>query len=262
VAGEPAILASDFPPGVKDFDFEGLVPGLGQAVTKVTILAWLAAALIIVFFLVAYRKPKLVPTKTQWMAESMYGFVRDGVATEVIGAKRGLRFAPYLTTLFLFIIVMNFFGIIPFLQISPNSHISFPMFLTAITYVMFLYLGIRKHGFFGYIKHTLILPGVPWPMHFLLVPIEFVQNFLTRPVTLAVRLFANMFAGHLLLLVFTLGGVALMNAQTVFFRPLSVVSWAMAIIMTFFELIVAALQAYVFVILTASYVESSLADEH
>jgi F-type H+-transporting ATPase subunit a len=127
---------------------------------------------------------------------------------------------------------------------------------------MFLYLGIRKHGFFGYVKHTLVLPGVPWPMHLLLVPIEFVQNFLTRPVTLAVRLFANMFAGHLLLLVFTLGGVALLNAQTVWFRPLSVVSWAMAIVMTFFELIVAALQAYVFVILTASYVQSSLSEEH
>ncbi|GAA4213064.1 F0F1 ATP synthase subunit A [Actinocatenispora rupis] len=256
------IVAEGFPPGVQDFDFQSLVPPLGQAITKITLLAWLAAAIIIVFFLVAYRKPKLVPTKSQWLAESIYGFIRDGVSREVIGAKDGLRFAPYLATLFLFIIVMNVFGIVPFIQISPNSHIAFPAFLAIVTYVMFLYLGIRKHGFFGYIKHTLILPGVPWPMHLLLVPIEFVQNFLTRPVTLAVRLFANMFAGHLLLLVFTLGGVALMNAQTLWFRPLSVVSWAMAIIMTFFELIVAALQAYVFVVLTASYVQSSLAEDH
>ncbi|HEY3501466.1 MAG TPA: F0F1 ATP synthase subunit A [Actinocatenispora sp.] len=256
------ILASGFPPGVEDFDFKSLVPPLGQAITKITILAWLAAAIIIVFFLVAYRKPKLVPTKTQWLAESAYGFIRDGVSKEVIGARDGLRFAPYLATLFCFILVMNIFGVIPFLQISPNSHIAFPAFLAIITYVMFIYLGIRKHGFLGYIKHSLILPGVPLPMHFLLVPIEFVSTFLVRPISLAVRLFANMFAGHLLLLVFTLGGVALLNAQTVWFRPLSVVSWAVAIVMTFFELIVAALQAYVFVILTASYVESSLAEEH
>ncbi|HEY3501759.1 MAG TPA: F0F1 ATP synthase subunit A [Actinocatenispora sp.] len=256
------VVAEGFPPGVDDFDFRSLVPPLGQAITKITLLAWLAAAIIIVFFLVAYRKPKLVPTKSQWLAESIYGFIRDGVSNEVIGARDGLRFAPYLATLFCFILVMNIFGVIPFLQVSPNSHIAFPAFLAIITYVMFLYLGIRKHGFFGYVKHTLILPGVPWPMHLLLVPIEFVQNFLTRPVTLAVRLFANMFAGHLLLLVFTLGGVALLNAQTVWFRPLSVVSWAMAIVMTFFELIVAALQAYVFVVLTASYVQSSLSEEH
>jgi F-type H+-transporting ATPase subunit a len=99
-------------------------------------------------------------------------------------------------------------------------------------------------------------------MHILLVPIELLQTFVIRPVTLAVRLFANMFAGHLLLLVFTLGGVALLNANTVLIRPLSVFAWLMAIVMTFFELIVAGLQAYVFTILTASYVESSLAEEH
>nr|WP_203659672.1 F0F1 ATP synthase subunit A [Actinocatenispora rupis] len=256
------ILASGFPPGVEDFDFQSLVPPLGQAITKITLLAWLAAAIIIVFFLVAYRKPKLVPTKTQWLAESVYGFIRDGVSKEVIGTEKGVRFAPYLATLFCFILVMNIFGIVPFLQISPNSHIAFPAFLAIITYVMFIYLGVRKHGAWGYIKHSLILPGVPLPMHFLLVPIEFVSTFLVRPISLAVRLFANMFAGHLLLLVFTLGGVALINAETIWFRPLSVVSWAVAIVMTFFELVVAALQAYVFVILTASYVESSLADEH
>jgi F-type H+-transporting ATPase subunit a len=256
------ILAQGFPPSVEDFNFASLVPSLGQAVTKITILVWLAAAILILFFLLAYRKPKLVPTKAQWLAESAYGFIRDGVAREVIGAERGVKFAPYLATLFSFIFLLNIFGIVPFIQISPNSHIAFPIIFSGITYVMFLYLGIRKHGFLGYIKHTLILPGVPPLMHLLLVPIEFVQNFLVRPVTLAVRLFANMFAGHLLLLVFTLGGVALLNAQAVLLRPLSIFAWLMAIIMTFFELVVAGLQAYVFVILTASYVESSLAEGH
>jgi F-type H+-transporting ATPase subunit a len=262
VAGGRAILAEGFPPGINDFKFASLWQPLGQAATKITILVWLAAAILIIFFLVAYRKPKLVPTKAQWLAESAYGFIRDGVAREVIGSEAGVRFAPYLATLFSFIFLLNVFGIVPFLQISPNSHIAFPVIFAVITYVMYLFLGMRKHGVGGFLKHSLILPGVPLPMHVLLVPIEFLQTFVIRPVTLAVRLFANMFAGHLLLLVFTLGGVALLNAQTVFYRPLSVVAWLMAIVMTFFELIVAGLQAYVFTILTASYVESSLAEEH
>jgi F-type H+-transporting ATPase subunit a len=261
VAGR-LILAEGFPPGVGDFKFQSLVPSLGQAVTKITILVWLAAAILILFFLLAYRKPKLVPTRAQWLAESAYGFIRDGVAREVIGAEAGIKFAPYLATLFSFIFLLNVFGIVPFLQISPNAHIAFPIVLAIITYVMYLYLGVRKHGILGYLKFSLILPGVPLPMHVLLIPIEFLQTFVIRPVTLAVRLFANMFAGHLLLLVFTLGGVALLNAQTVLVRPLSVFAWLMAIVMTFFELIVAGLQAYVFTILTASYVESSLAEEH
>ncbi len=261
MAGGP-ILAEGFPPGVEDFDFKSLVPSLGQAVTKITILVWLATALVILFFLLAYRKPKLVPGRAQWLAESVYGFIRDGVAKEVIGAERGVRFAPYLATLFCFIFVLNVFGLVPFIQISPNAHIAFPMVFAVLSYVLYLYLGFRKHGFGGFLKHSLILPNVPLPMHFLLVPIELLQTFVIRPVTLAVRLFANMFAGHLLLLVFTLGGVALLNAETVAFRPLSVVAWLMAIVMTFFELIVAGLQAYVFTILTASYVESSLAEEH
>jgi F-type H+-transporting ATPase subunit a len=222
-------------------------------------MVWLAVALIIIFFLVAYRRPKLVPGRMQWLAESIYGFGRDTVAREVIGVE-GLRFAPYLTTLFCFILVTNVFGVIPFLQISPNSHIAFPMVLAAISYAMFLYLGFRRHGFLGYFKHSLFIPGVPWPMYFLLVPIEFASTFLLRPFTLALRLFANMFAGHVILLVFTLGGFVLISAQTVFLRPISILSWAMAILLTLFELMIAALQAYVFALLTASYVQGSLAE--
>jgi len=151
---------------------------------------------------------------------------------------------------------------VPGLQISPNSHIAFPIVLSAISYVMYLYIGVRKHGFGKYLKMMLILPGVPWPMHFLLIPIEFLQNFIVRPVTLALRLFANMFAGHLLLLVFTVGGFVMLASDSIFVQVTSVFSFAMAIVMAFFEVLVAVLQAYVFVTLSANYVGSSLADEH
>jgi F-type H+-transporting ATPase subunit a len=247
---------------VNDFYLPSLVDGAYPWLTKITLMVWLAVAAIIVFFLVAYRNPKLVPGKTQWIAESLYGFGRDSVAREVIGAKEGLRFAPYLATLFIFVLVTNVFSIIPFLQLSPNSHIAFPAVLAVISWIMFIYLGIRKHGVFGYFKFAVIIPGVPWPMYILLVPIELVSTFILRPFTLALRLFANMFAGHVILLVFTLGGFVLAESSNVLIKPISVLSWAMAIALTLFELMIAVLQAYVFALLTASYVQGALADEH
>jgi F-type H+-transporting ATPase subunit a len=223
-------------------------------------MVWLAVAIILVFFLMAYRNPKMVPGKMQWLAETIYGFNRDGIAKEIIGHE-GVRFAPYLTTLFCFIAVTNIFAIVPLLQISPNSHIAFPIVLTAITYVLYIYWGIRRHGFWKYIKMSTIPPNVPFYLLPLLILIETAQTFLLRPFTLALRLFANMFAGHMMLLVFTLGGFVMLNAS-LWLAPVSLLSWAMAIALTLFEALICMLQAYVFVLLTSSYLQSSLAEEH
>ncbi|MCU7724615.1 F0F1 ATP synthase subunit A [Actinoplanes sp. KI2] len=251
-----------FPPSVEDFYLPSILPW-GEHdnpwFTKITALVWLTTALIIIFFLVTYRKPQLVPTKRQWLAESVYGFVRNNIAIEMIGPA-GVRFAPYLATLFSFILLNNFWGIVPFVQISPNSHIAFPAVLAVISYVLFIWVGIRHHGFVKYFK-TALIPPAPWFILPLLIPIEFFSNFLVRPFSLAVRLFANMFAGHMLLLVFTLGGFAMLNAN-IWFLPFSLVSWVMTIALTFLEFLVICLQAYVFTVLTASYVQGALADEH
>jgi F-type H+-transporting ATPase subunit a len=265
VSDQP-FLAQEFPPGVKDFDFESWIPSLrdsewGLLFTKISFMVWLAVAVIIIFFLVSYRNPKLVPDRKQWLAESIYGFVRNSIARDVIGHE-GLRFAPYLTTLFCFILVTNAFAIIPFFQISPNSHIAYPLVLAMISYVMFIYVGIRKQGAVKYFRVNLFMPGIPWYLYPLIAPIELLTTFIMRPITLSVRLFANMFAGHLVLLVFTLGGVAMLNASNFLIKGLSVFSFLMAIVMTFFEFMVVVLQAYVFAMLTASYVEGALAEEH
>lgn len=245
-----------FPPGVEDF----FIPGpFDPWITKFTVLIWVAVALIIVFFLVAYRDPQLVPTKKQWLAESVYGFARNSVAKDLIGHE-GLRFAPYLASLFCFILVTNIFSIIPFIQISPNSHIAFPIVLALISYVLFIYLGAKKYGFLKYLKMASV-PDAPGFILPLLVPIEVMSTFLVRPFTLAVRLFANMFAGHVILLVFTLGGFVLLNANIIF-APVSLLSWALAIALTFLEALIAMLQAYVFIVLTASYIQGSLAEGH
>jgi F-type H+-transporting ATPase subunit a len=249
-----------WPPSVDDFLLPPIA-GPEHWFTKFTLFVWVSVALIIVLFLLAYRNPKLVPTKGQWLAESMYGFVRDGIAKDMIG-QAGLRFAPYLASLFLFVLFNNIWGIVPGVQLSPNSHIAFPAFLAVLTYVIFNYIGIRRFGFRKYVVNQLVPPGTPWWLLPLLVPIEFASTFILRPLTLALRLFANMFAGHVILLVFTLGGFLLFASDNWALKGISFVSWAFAVVLTLFELMVAVLQAYVFTLLTAFYVQTSLAEEH
>jgi F-type H+-transporting ATPase subunit a len=154
---------------------------------------------------------------------------------------------------------MNLWGIIPFFQISPNSHIAFPIVLALISWVLFIYLGFKKHGA-GYLKFALV-PPAPWFILPILVPIEFFSNFIVRPFSLAVRLFANMFAGHMLLLVFSLGATYLFTVGGLSY-VFGGISFLMAIVMTFFELLVIFLQAYVFTVLMGTYLNGSIEAEH
>jgi F-type H+-transporting ATPase subunit a len=250
----PSVLEF-FPKPLATFDFLGV----HFAITRITIILWIATALMVFFFIAATRNPKLVPGRMQYFGESAYSFVRDGVAREVIGTE-GLRFAPYLASLFFFIVVNNIMGIIPFAQISPMGRFAFPVVLAAITYILFNYIGIRSQGLGPYLKGNLFPPGVPWPLYFLITPIEFASTFVFRPFTLAVRLFANMLAGHLLLAIFAAGTVYLLTVGnfSVIFAP---ASFLMALVMTFFELLVQVLQAYVFVVLTSTYVSGAM-EEH
>jgi F-type H+-transporting ATPase subunit a len=262
MTGQTIVLAdTPFPPTVGDFFPPSILPWGGDSpwFTKITLLVWLSVAILILYFLMSYRKPQLVPTKKQWLAESIYGFVRNNISVDMLGTKNGVRFAPYLASLFCFIFLMNLWGIIPYFQISPNSHIAFPIVLAVITYVMFIYVGIKQHGL-RYFKNALILPA-PWFIQPILIPIEFFSTFIVRPFSLAVRLFANMFAGHMLLLVFTLGGFAMIDSNALL-APVSLVSWAMTVALTFLDFAVIALQAYVFTVLTASYLQGSLAEGH
>lgn len=249
-----------FPPDVEENFFPAaIVEGAYPWLTKVTALVWLAVALLIIYFLWAYRNPKLVPTKRQWIAESVYGFGRNNVSVEMIG-RDGVRFAPYLTTLFVFILLTNLFAIIPGIQFSPNSHIAFPAMLAVVSYVLFIAVGIRRHGVLKYLKVQLVPPAPVFVLP-ILIPIEFFSNLVVRPVTLSLRLFANMFAGHMILLVFTLGGFAMLNANGLL-APISLLSWLMTVALTFLEALIVVLQAYIFVILTASYVQGALAEGH
>lgn len=236
------------------------VAGVNFEITRITLILWFATLLIIGLLVYTVRKPQIVPGKMQFIGESGYSLVRDGIARDVVGPK-GLPFAPFLASLFFFILANNFMSIFPFAQISPMSKFAFPLVLALICWVMYIWIGIREQGVKRYFKDILFLPGVPPFMYILVTPIEVLQNFIVRPFTLAVRLFANMFAGHMLLLVFSLGATYLFTVGGLSY-VFGAVSFLMALVMTFFELLVIFLQAYVFTVLMGTYLNGSIEAEH
>lgn len=248
-------------PGPKDFDLPPFFDSVAWF-TKPVLIVLLATLLIAAFYWLSARRASVVPGRLQFAGESLYGFIRNDVALDAIGHE-GLKFAPYLATLFSFIAVNNIAGIVPILQFPSTSHIAFPLVLAVFSWLIFLYLGIKRAGLFRYFKDMMFPPGIPIPVYFLLAPIEFFSTVIVRPVTLMLRLTFNMFAGHLVLLLFVLGGEYLLKEYGGFVGiAAGSVSILGSIVLTFFEGFVQLLQAYVFTLLTALYIGGALADEH
>jgi len=159
--------------------------------------------------------------------------------------------------------VNNLFGIIPLIQFPTMSHIGFPLAISVlVVYPVYHFVGFKRHGFVGYLRNQLFPPGVPKPVYVLLAPIEFFSKFIMNPITLAIRVFAAMFAGHLILLVFTLAGEYLLLEAGGALKPVSLLSFAFAIAMTFLEALIQVIQAYIFALLSASYIGMALASDH
>ena len=247
------------PPGAKDF----FLPPIFGGVTKPMVLVVLSVIIIAVFFLLATRSFKLVPSKFQFIAESVYDMGRNTIAREQIGGKDFKPFVPLVVTLFTFVLVNNLFGIIPLIQFPTMSHIGFPLAVSVlVVYPVYHFVGFKRHGFVGYLRNQLFPPGVPKPVYILLAPIEFFSKFIMNPITLAIRVFAAMFAGHLILLVFTLAGEYLLLEAGGALKPVSLLSFAFAIAMTFLEALIQVIQAYIFALLSASYIGMALASDH
>jgi F-type H+-transporting ATPase subunit a len=204
----------------------------------------------------------MVPSRLQYAGESVYGFVRNSLARENIDGAHFMTFVPYLFSLFMFILVNNYYGIFPFLQFPSFSRIGFVIPLAIISWCMYIGAGIWKHGPLGYLKHATMPSGVGGPILLLLVPLEFFSNILVRPVTLTLRLFGNMFAGHLLLILFATGGAALLTSGNLLYAGVGVLSFALGIGVSFLEMLVMFLQAYVFTLLSSMYIGEALAEEH
>lgn len=229
--------------------------------TRINLIQLFMVAVVIVFFAVAFRKPQFVPRGIQNAGEVVVSFVRISIAEEALGNK-AKAYLPFLTTLFVMLFAFNVTGFIPPFQIAGTSIIAVPLLLAMLTWLVFNVSGIKHHGFGHYMKNNLFPQGVPAPIYLLVTPIEFVSTFLLRPMTLTVRLLASMVAGHLLLVLFFSATSFLLFDSDAILKPFGLVAFAAGFGFTLFEVLVAFLQAYIFTLLTAVYIEGALAEAH
>ncbi len=230
---------------------------------KSSFLLVIAAILVIGFFLATSRKGAVVPGKLQFAGESAYGWVRDSIGRDIIGEKDFIKFVPLLVSVFFFVLVNNLFGLVPFVQFPSFARAGFAYGLAAMVWVIYNGIGIGRYGLGHYLKKTTVPSGVPGWILPLLIPLEFLSNIVIRPITLSLRLFANMFAGHLLLALFALGAdYLLLHATGPIVKPAGVLSFLMGFLVGFLEFVVELLQAYVFALLTATYISGALAADH
>jgi F-type H+-transporting ATPase subunit a len=248
-------------PTVGDFYWPVIGGDSNWALTRPSVVLLISVAILAWFYVTVAGRLSLVPSKRQWIAEQGYDFVRNTIARDIIGAKDFKPFLPLLFTIFTMILFNNVMGIFPFVQYPTFSRIGFPIVLTLIVYVVYHAVGIqRKHGIGGYLA-SLLPPGLPGWLKGPMFIIEFLTYFFIRPLTLALRLFGNMMAGHLMLLVFILGGEFLLTGG-IGLKLAGGASFLFAILMTFFELLIEFLQAFIFTLLAALYISDAVSEHH
>lgn len=251
----------DLPPLEDLFVFPPLpfTEGWGAfALNRVSLMLLFSAVVITGLLFAAFRNPQVVPGRLQTVAEAFLEFIRK-LAIDVIGPE-GTRFVPLLAGLFAFIFVNNFFKITPFIMFPPTGRLHIPAFLAVIVWLVYVGVGMKEQGPVKYFKELMFPPGVPWPVYILLTPIEILSNLVFRPITLTFRLFANMVAGHLLVVItlitihaFLVWGPGL---------PVGIMALALSPVVVAFEMFVIGLQAYIFTMLTAVYISTSVHAPH
>ncbi|MGA8048024.1 MAG: F0F1 ATP synthase subunit A [Dermatophilaceae bacterium] len=247
------------PPGPEIF----YLPLIGEgewAITEQMVWGGVSVVIISVALLMLTRNLSIVPSKSQFLLEGFYNFTRNGIARDMIGSKDFLRFVPLLFSLFTLILLNNWYGVLPPVMNPTYGRIGFAIAATIVVYVVYHWIGFKRYGFTGYFAH-MIPEGLPGFIKPVIFPLELITYFITRPLTLALRLFGNMFAGHILIVLFVSAGAYFLTQDAVF-KLLAVPTFAMAAIMWLFEALIQALQAYVFTLLAASYIAGALAEEH
>jgi F-type H+-transporting ATPase subunit a len=225
--------------------------GIDLSITKAVILLFLACFIVLLMVWLGGRKKSMVPTGMQNVMESLLDFVRMQMVIDVIGPK-GMAYFPWIATLFLMVLVSNIIGLFPkSLAITGETGTTFAWAL--IVFGMYNVATFKEKGFLGYFK-SFAPSGTPVWLMPIIVPIEMIGFWVLRPFSLAVRLFANMTAGHIILLVFTF----MAATGAVYIKPLPFVG---VVIMLLFEVFVCAIQAYIFAILAGIYVGQAV-QEH
>lgn len=233
-------------------------PSIGNTgFNKIAFIDCFAVVATAFIFLLA-RKKSLVPRGFQNLAESSVQFIDGGIVQQAIGPG-GEKYLPYLASIFFFVFFGNIFEIIPGFAMPANARMANPLILAIITWGFFICAGLRAQGP-RYFKEALFPPGVPVALYLLVTPIEFLSTFIVRPFSLAVRLFANMLAGHILLVTFAVLCITLWSASVLV--GVLVLSFPMLVAFTGFEFMVAFLQAFIFSLLTAVYIGGALHPAH
>ncbi|WP_327288667.1 F0F1 ATP synthase subunit A [Streptomyces sp. NBC_01198] len=246
-------------PGLNSFDFKPIFSVGSFDFTKPMLLAVICMLLVVGFFWAAFSRPKLVPGKLQLVGEVGYNFVARSIAREVIG-KKGDKYVPFLTSIFFFVWIMNLMSIIPVAQFPSTSRFAYPVALAALVFITYMFLTFKTHGFGGGVKNLVWIDGLPKLLVPLIVVLEFFTNVILRPFTLAVRLWANMFAGHLLIVMFSAASWYLLTPSLL--TAVAGGSFLLAIAMTLLEVLIQFLQAYIFTLLASIYISGALEEGH
>lgn len=250
------------PPTIMEF-FPDVVlfDGTIFAMNRIMMLRVLIAVVICVIFWLGTRKMSLVPGRGQSLVEMGLGFVRENIAHDLLGEKIGNRFLPILSTIFFLVLGLNLTGIIPGLNIAGTSVIGIPLLLAVIAYGTFIYAGFKQSPK-NFIKNSLFPPGVPKALYVLVTPIEFISTFVLRPITLTLRLMMNMVVGHLLLVLFFAATQFFIFTAGGWYSLFGIGTFAFGLAFTLFEILIIILQAYIFTLLTAVYIQLAVLEEH
>lgn len=247
-------IAEFFPPAIW---FEGTP----FEINRIILVRLLVVVVLCALMVLAARRARIVPGRWQSLVEVGLDFVRKSIAQEILG-KEAKRFVPMLTTLFFAIFAFNLTGVLPFLNIASTSLVGMPLVLAVWVYITYLAIGVKRHGLGGYLRNALMPPGVPKALYLMLTPLEILQVFVLRPVTLALRLTANMIAGHLILILCFAASHYFLFEATGALKGLTAFSVTAGVAFTLFKAGVALLQAYIFTLLSALYLNMALEEEH
>lgn len=249
------------PPSIDDF-FPPAFAFLNTPfeLNRIMLVRIIMTLVLVLAFGIGAARAKLVPGRFQNMLEMLLEFVRKNIAEDVLGERRAARYTSVLTVVFLGILFMNLAGIIPGLQVAGTSVIGMPLVFAIFSYVIFVAAGIKaSHGNpFKFFKDQTMPKGVPGVLYVLVTPIEIFSTFIMRPVTLTLRLLANMVSGHILLALCFLATNALFFEASSWFKGLGVITLGLGLVFILFEAFVAVLQAYIFALLTAVYIDTSI----
>jgi F-type H+-transporting ATPase subunit a len=261
------VILADEPSGFESPTIDEVLPpailfdGTPFAFTRIDLVRFVATTILLIVFCIAAKRAQIIPSRFQSVIEIVLDFVRVQIVEPVMGKVRGRKYLSFATSLFCSLAIFNLAGIIPGLNIPGTAVIGLPFVFAIWSVFNYWGAGIRRFGLLKFLRHELLPPGIPWPVYFILAPIELLQLLVTRPVSLTIRLLANMISGHLLLVVCYFGTEALVFVADWPFKPLGVLTFAGTVVFTCIEAGVAIIQAFIFTLLSVSYIQQSYPSE-